>query len=321
MTQQPLGPPPIDPMSDVSWARVEREVWSRLDTEASGAIRRVSPPRRTGVYLGAAVAAAATVAIIVAATRSSESSESRETAREDEIARVVTAASPSMVAFGDIELTAAEDTAVVFDRDPKKPSAMVEHGAAWFEVAPRNGRARFVVRAGDATVEVIGTRFRVARAGEHVEVEVDRGVVGVTYHGTVVQLVAHDHWSSDPVAIAPPPPSPPSPPSPPTPPTPPTPIVVAPKPQRPTTEADRARFEQLSALEVHDPATAITGYLELASHTSSWSELALFAAGRLAFDRGDPRAAKLLDTYVSRFPDGANATDARHLLARLKSHP
>ena len=30
---QRIGPPPIEPLSEAAWARVERGVWSQLDTE------------------------------------------------------------------------------------------------------------------------------------------------------------------------------------------------------------------------------------------------------------------------------------------------
>jgi len=46
--------------------------------------------------------------------------------------------------------------------------------------------------------------------------------------------------------------------------------------------------------------------------------VALYAAGRLAADRKDRRAATFLTIYLRRFPNGANAEDARNLLARLK---
>jgi hypothetical protein len=82
-------------------------------------------------------------------------------------------------------------------------------------------------------------------------------------------------------------------------------------------DADRAKFEWLAALEAREPAAALAGYLELSRVSSRWAEVGLFAAGRLAADRNDPRAAGLLEIYVRRFPNGANVDDARKLLGRL----
>ena len=63
------------------------------------------------------------------------------------------------------------------------------------------------------------------------------------------------------------------------------------------------------------------GYLELSQGSTTWSAVALFAAGRLAADRHDPRAQTLLSIYLHRFSAGANATDASELLTRLKGTP
>ena len=62
---QKLGPPPVEPMSDVSWARVERGLWSRMDTGATDVVPRV--PRRRWVWL--AVPAFAVAAIVACGRR------------------------------------------------------------------------------------------------------------------------------------------------------------------------------------------------------------------------------------------------------------
>jgi hypothetical protein len=87
-------------------------------------------------------------------------------------------------------------------------------------------------------------------------------------------------------------------------------------------DRNRTEYDRLAALEPKSPEAALAGYLTLARGTSRWADLALFAAARLAADRHDRRAETLLGIYLQRFPTGANATDARQLLARLKGdHP
>ncbi|HEX8108090.1 MAG TPA: hypothetical protein VF516_10210, partial [Kofleriaceae bacterium] len=84
-------------------------------------------------------------------------------------------------------------------------------------------------------------------------------------------------------------------------------------------DRDGAEYDRLAALEPTSPAAALKGYLALARGTSRWADPALFAAARLAADRHDPRAETLLGVYLQRFPGGANAADARQLLARLQA--
>jgi hypothetical protein len=204
-------------------------------------------------------------------------------------------------------------------------------------VAPRTDRAPFAVRAGDTTIRVIGTRFRVAHSAELVAVEVEHGVVEVQHHERMLELRAGQRWSSaeptrtaqlDPIHVPDPDPEPDPVPEeepamtgkrkqPPTKPIKPT-VKAEPKP-KPEVKVDaRARFERLAAMEARDPAGAIAGYLALASGTDAWAELSLFAAARLAHDRRDGRAKGLLERYLAKYPRGANADDARELLAALK---
>jgi hypothetical protein len=340
-----LGPPPIEPLSDVSWSRVERGVWARLDAETP--TRSMPPSPRRWWLVAAPLAAAAAIAMIVLATRG----QTLQVA--DETSRVVTGTAPSQVSFGDshIELEAA--TALVMTHEADHPTVLLDRGAAWFTVAPRLARPAFIVRAGDATVRVVGTRFRVGRSEERIAVEVDRGVVDVQFRGSVVPLRAGQRWSSDApgytaaVAALPPPAEPVA--------TEPEPEVVAPEPEpevappaprhepkparpAPSTvrtepklgsahagategdrDPDRDEYDRLAALEPKSPEVALVGYLALARGTSRWADPALFAGARLAVDRHDRRAETLLGIYLQRFPGGANAADARKLLARLRS--
>ncbi len=79
-----------------------------------------------------------------------------------------------------------------------------------------------------------------------------------------------------------------------------------------------AGFAAAAKLESGSPAEAIRRYLELAKRDDLWGRNALYAAARLALDVGDKaRAAALAKSYLSRFPDGPNAPDARALLKAL----
>ncbi|MCX5742264.1 MAG: FecR family protein [Proteobacteria bacterium] len=307
-----LGPPPITPISDLGWARLERDLWARLDTDVPPrAARPPSSPRPWRFALP--VIAVAAAAVIVIGRREA----AVVTIPDPEPSRVVAGESASSVSYGDVHVTLDPRTAVLV-----APTSIVEHGAAWFEVAPRGERPPFVVRAGDATITVVGTRFRVTRLDEHIEVAVEHGKVRVMFHGTETFVGAHEQWVSDPqtAMISLPPPTPNLTPTPaPTKP----PALVAPTtspagatPYPAVALSDQVRFERLAALEPRDPAAAITGYLALATTTSRWAPAALFAAGRLASERRDPRAHDLLSSYLQRFPAGANASDARQLLVR-----
>ena len=348
-----LGPPPVEPLSDVAWARVERGLWARMD--AAPERPREQAPRRRWIWVAAPLVAAMAIVFLVTRDRSDE-----HTPPETADVRVVAPASASTTAtFDDAHIELAPASAVVMRRD--RPATVLERGAAWFSVAPRVDRPAFTVLAGDTTVRVLGTRFRVAREGERVTVEVDHGRVEVQYRDRVQVLEAKQTWSSEaPERIllttatqtaALPQPAPgvvePTPerqvvePTPerqvvePTPerkvvePTP-TPQVIKPEPKlepkpepklepkpRPTPDLDQQKFEQLSVLEKRNPQAAITGYLEIAQRGSKWSPNALFAAARLAADRKDPRAEALLTSYLERFPTHGNADDARTLLRRL----
>ena len=355
MTSDPrLGPPPVEPLSDTAWARVERGVWSRLDAETAPV--RAMPPRRWWLAVAPLAAAAAVAAIILVAR-----------ARPDdfETSRVVTEAAPSSVSFGDSHLELDAYTALVMSREAAHPLVLLERGAARFTVAPRAQRPAFIVRAGDVAIRVVGTQFRVARsverisaAVERISVAVERGLVNVEYRGSVVAVGAGQRWSSDApatttaIAVAPAPGTGPAqaqepeiemsdgdadtaPPAAPA-------KVRGHKPKRSTGSADaradvriepkaadpaevsdddpdRTEYDRLAALEPRSPDVALKGYMALARGTSRWAAPALYAAARLAVDRHDARAETLLGIYLQRFPDGGNAADARKLLTRLKN--
>ena len=309
--------PPIEPMSDLSWARVERGLWARLDAPEPTAESRV-PSRRRWIWIAApsvavAAAAAAAFALLI---ETPELPPAPATMQPEALpTRIVAGAAPSRITHGDVHVTLDADSAVVMPTEASS-TAVLERGAAWFAIAPRAGR-QFIVVAGDTVVRVVGTRFRVARYADHATVEVEHGLVDVTFRGTTVKVGGGQRWSSQQPAVLDASVTPAA-----------TTIETA-RTKRTApklvaaVEADdeRTRYERYAALEARQPAAALAGYLELARGNGPWAPISLYAAARLAVDRGEPRAKVLLDAYLRRFPRGANADDARQLLDRLKGAP
>jgi transmembrane sensor len=339
------------------WNRIERGVWSHLDAPGRAQPALAAPRRWWLAAAPLAIAAAIIVAVIAPRWTTPQ--------LDGEPSRVVSGTAPAAVSLGDVHIELDAETALSTAHESAHAIVVLEHGGAWFSVAPRGRRPAFVVRAGDATIRVIGTRFHVSRAGEHSAVIVEHGKVEARFRGTTAEIGAGQRWSSgapdriESLAAAPPAAAPTPPEAAPT-----TPAAPAPAPDAsgsagvrtadrtsparkpaskslsginaqaapstqlpPTTQApratqalvdrDHAEYDRLAALEPTSPEAALTGYLALARRASLWADPALFAAARLAADRRDHRARALLELYLTRFPGGANALDARQLVARL----
>lgn len=301
--------PAVEPLSDVTWARLEQRVWRELD---SAAIPIIVAPRAHNNWWLAAPLAVAAILFIVLFRRAPD-----HTAHEGPT-RVVSEASSSTISFSDAHITLDAHSAIVMDSHDDAPTVIVERGAAWFAVEPRQSRPPFLVIAGDTRVRVIGTRFRVARDAERVDITVDHGTVEVGYHGELTRITNGDHWTTAAqTAVAAPDESAAPDPRPVAPVLVPPKTVTIPTPTHPLADRDATRFTELTRLEATEPDAAITGYLALSKGSGPWAPIALYAAVRLATDRGDPRARTLAEIYLRRFPSGANADDARQLLGRL----
>lgn len=72
----------------------------------------------------------------------------------------------------------------------------LREGAASFDVV-RNPDRLFAIEADDVEVRVVGTAFRVARVGDRVRVDVERGAVDVRRGDELVRLRAGEHWEGD----------------------------------------------------------------------------------------------------------------------------
>jgi hypothetical protein len=87
----------------------------------------------------------------------------------------------------------------------------------------------------------------------------------------------------------------------------------------PVRPSDRQVYEAAARREVSDPEGAMATYRTLAAGGGPWAANALFASGRLSAERGRRADAKrLLGEYLTRYPRGPNAEDARRLLDGMK---
>lgn len=85
-------------------------------------------------------------------------------------------------------ITLNTDTAIDVDFSPEERLVRLERGEAFFEVA-RNPQRPFLVKAGVATVRVLGTGFAVRRENRRVTVTVEHGRVEVLSGNGSVEIV------------------------------------------------------------------------------------------------------------------------------------
>ena len=193
MSPERLGPPPVDALSDVGWARVERNLFSRVEGTVTNAVaaRDIKPitSRSNWVWLAVPAAAAAAFALAFFSMNGESSS------TDGERSRIVAGASPSTVSFGDSHVTLEANTAVILEHDGGKPTAVLEDGVAKFAVAPRT--TPMTVLAGDMAARTINATFTVMRRGERADVAVATGTVDIRFRGHDVKLTANQRWSSE----------------------------------------------------------------------------------------------------------------------------
>ena len=346
----------VEPLSEVSWQRIERRLFAdgaipTRDAGAGGAPGRGGVRRRLAAG-AAVVAAAAALALLLWPRADRDPVESGPPQRS----RIETADAPTSVSLGDVALEVAARSALLVAGDRDGGMLLVlERGEAAFQVAPRNGRPAVVVHAGDVSIEVVGTAFTVTRVGDSARVTVHEGEIAVLQRGRRALVAAGQTWSGrDAAAITQPGPDPE--------PQPPPERAGAhepgddgqragarPRPSRekgtgaradahPGTGAgpgastgtgapvastgtndEQARYERAARLEASRPASALAIYDRLARGRGPWAANALFAQARLELELGHrDRARRLLGSYLARHPRGANAEDARQLLAKLR---
>jgi hypothetical protein len=164
-------PPGIPPLSDAAIERIERGVFAALDARAVQPDREPAPRRRLAAF---AFAGAAVVGAFfgVREWRRAETASAQS-------AQISTGDSGSHIAIEGAVLDVAPHSAVSFGGRGGATVVVLDRGTVTCEVAPRGKRPPFVVEAGATRVTVIGTKFSVARAGEHATVSVAHGLVEV----------------------------------------------------------------------------------------------------------------------------------------------
>jgi hypothetical protein len=334
----PRNLPPVEPLSAAAWARIERGVFAQLERE-SRPERQATPQRGARVVSFAgvacalgAVAAAAVLALglraawepaalpqavaTAASTGAAPAASAVATGvavdepalapapsqprRLEHGARVSTGDVAERLLIGDSEVVLASSSELgVQGSDERGWLLELVRGRIDCQVAARADRPDFVTRAGQVEVRVVGTRFSVEHdAGRDTRVSVQEGKVQVRQHDRGLLLAAGESWSG----FERPPAS-----------------RIGSSSAKRAAAADRARarFERATHLESAEPAKALRIYRELSARRGPWAAIALYAAGRLELERGNlGRARTLLKRYVKRYPDGANVSDAKALLAR-----
>jgi len=319
---------PIEPLDEERWARFERNLFAAMDGEPVASappspdppalVRARRSPRRTAVLMGIAAAAVLLAALGGWQLRS----RTIDAPLASNPTRLVSGAAPSHLALGDNELDLGADTAVVaMGDDDHGVTVVVERGSVTCTVAPRGARPSFLVQAGDVRVRVVGTRFSVTRFGEGARVEVDHGVVEVSAGSDRLTLRDGQSWGPEPTEMQGGAASTTAPPASTAALTPGAATALEPSALPPAAASNHApaspreRFEAAARLERTDPARAVALYAQLAAGGGSWGANALFAEARLEADRGRRgEARRLAAQYLSRFPGGPNAADARVLL-------
>ncbi len=307
----------IDPLDKPRWDRIERSLRDRLEREPV----TPAPPRTRPVV---AIVLAGVAAVAIGGIAWERLRPSVQTHEAPAVTRVETQGTPAHVEFGEARLeVSAHSSARIEGTDTAGIVVSLDQGAIECEVPPRRGRPAFIVHAGDVNVRVIGTHFRMARAGVGADVTVERGTVEVEWHGATTLVHEGSAWpvasvdkpEATDVAGGPPP----------------IPSASTAKPVASAgatqvavvppvvTLSSRERYERALTLEASEPEAALAIYREVAAGDDSWAMNALYAEARLEHERGyKDLARKRLAEYLQRYPSGPNANDARELSAKVQ---
>jgi transmembrane sensor len=174
---------------DLDESQVKR-MWERIDHAPTRG-------RRASFSLSMAAAAAATLLLLwLGLFHAGRESEPRQLALLSGGALSVLGneREPSVSSFDDGSQVRLADGArlEVLRNDGRSFVTALRRGGATFDVKP-GGPRHWIIEAGELSVEVVGTRFSVARRGESTKVSVEHGIVqvrGERVPGGVVRLTA-----------------------------------------------------------------------------------------------------------------------------------
>ena len=307
------------PQNETRRDRIERNVFAqlaqmRVSDRADAAVPvPATSNRRAWMFAGLGAAVAAAVILVV--MTKSEAPPPAPIAEDTTPSRIVTpVGGESQFTVGDAVIVAASDTSVDVKRAPDGGiTLVVARGAVDCDVAPRNQRPPFHVIAGDVSVEVVGTRFSVARTPSP-RVDVVRGKVRVRAPGGTWLLAAGDSWTppvsgsaAEQVAAEEPAPEieidrTPAPRNSPTPTLTPTPTL-----------SPHAQYQMAQKLEATDLARAAKLYRTVASSKDAWAAPALFGLAELEAKTNATQALTDCNEYLRRFASSAQAEDVEWL--------
>jgi hypothetical protein len=298
------------PAPEARRERVEKKLFARLAAvelaERVDAVLPKPPRSRVPYFVGAAALAAAVFAIVLFARR--------DPAQHDVVAeepsRVVTPiGGESRFIVGDAVIDAKSDTSVeVRHGEGGAITLVLARGAVDCDVEPRHGRPPFRVLAGDASIEVVGTRFTVTRTPS-LRVDVARGKVKVTTPASTNLVEAGESWPAITAAVAPTPAPEPDPVAEPVAPA--APKVAKAKPK----DTSQESYKDALRLENTDPKKAAQLYRAIATDSKSMAALALVSLAQVELQQlHDPAAAlAAAEEHGKRFPSAATAEDAAWL--------
>lgn len=186
--------PEIEPLSETSWRRIERDLFAELDRNPAQATPAPEAPhwlqrwRRPLIGMGLSLAAAA--ALLIALRGAPDGAMSQPS-------RIVTNDAPAALTVGRASIRVAPSSIVSVQSNPAhEVMVTLEAGRVDCRVAHDEHQPPLVVQAGDVRVEVIGTSFAVMRQGSSAAVEVHEGVVKIFHDGRRGLVGAGERWSS-----------------------------------------------------------------------------------------------------------------------------
>jgi len=312
----------VDPPQNESRRdRIERNVFAQLAqmrvAERADAAVPAQPASNRRAWMFAGLGAAVAAAVILVVSTKGEAPAPARVAEDTTPSRIVTpVGGESQFTVADAVIVAASDTSVDVKRAADGGiTLVVARGAVDCDVAPRNNRPPFHVIAGDVSVEVVGTRFTVARTPSP-RVDVVRGKVRVRATGGTWLLSAGDSWTPPvsgsgeqvaeqaPVSDQTPEAADPQ-------------IeidrVQNPPTLTPTPMAPHAQYQLAQKLEATDVPRAAKMYRVVASSKDSWAAPALFGLAELEAKTNATHALADCNEYLRRFANSAQAEDVAWL--------